>query len=257
MAKKVFGTYPDVGGNPSSSNGSDIGNGLKLYTGSYCSNLTLEPGDVIRKGGHSAIIWSVDGNIVKVGEVWGNPSKASNNCKISWGYFNASSGNTASTLLNNPTFVAKAPKDNGGTTLSGNTYRISNVGASTSSVQMCLNINGDNVTSLSNGINVTLWSSSPPQIIHVHQYKKTSAHEKRLTIFKYSHHHGSTTVPASHRNNFARYSSTFIPFAQTVAATEYIIALASAPFNDAENSQFFRPVLNVNENMVHPQITVF
>lgn len=87
MAKKVFGTYPDVSTNPGSSNGSDIGNGWKLYTGSYCSNLTLEPGDVIRKSGHSAIIWSVDGNTVKVGEVWGNPSNASNSCKIFFGVF--------------------------------------------------------------------------------------------------------------------------------------------------------------------------
>lgn len=121
MAKKVFGTYPDVSTNPGSSNGSDIGNGWKLYTGSYCSNLTLEPGDVIRKSGHSAIIWSVDGNTVKVGEVWGNPSNASNSCKISWGYFNSSSSNTATVLLNNPTFVAKSPKDDGRTIPSGNT----------------------------------------------------------------------------------------------------------------------------------------
>lgn len=154
LAYKVFGTYPNVGGSPSSSNGTDIGNGWKLYTGTYCSGLTLEPGDVIRKNGHSAIVWTVDGSTVKVGEVWGNPSNAANNCKIAWGYFNSSSSNTASVLLTNPTFVAKAPKDGGGTTTS-DTYKITNVGAS-----KCLNINGDNLTSLYNGINVTLWSDS-------------------------------------------------------------------------------------------------
>ena len=40
----------------------------------------------------------------------------------------------------------------------GNIYRVSNVGASTSTNQMCLNIHGSNLTSLYNGINVTLWS---------------------------------------------------------------------------------------------------
>lgn len=157
MAKKVFDTYPDVNSSPSSANGRDLGNGWKLYTGTYCSNLTLEPGDVIRKDGHTAIIWSVNGETVKVGEVWGDPGNAANNCKISWGYFNSSSAYTASVLLNNPTFVAKAPKDNSVVTppTPSNTYKITNVGAS-----KCLNIYGDGLTSLYNEINVTLWEDS-------------------------------------------------------------------------------------------------
>ena len=157
LAKKVFDSYPNVDGSPSSANGSDLDNGWKLYTGLYCASLTLEPGDVIRKNGHSAIIWSVNGETVKVGEVWGNPLNAANNCKISWGYFNADSSYTASVLLNNPTFVAKAPKDSSSVTppVSDNTYKITNVGAS-----KCLNIYGDGLTSLYNGINVTLWEDS-------------------------------------------------------------------------------------------------
>ncbi len=157
MAKKVFGSYPDVNGSPDPANGDDIGNGWKLYTGAHCANLTLEPGDVIRKTGHSAIIWSVDGQTVKVGEVWGNPTYAVDNCKIAWGYFNSKSSNTASVLLSNTTFVAKAPKDDSPTPppTPANTYKITNVGAS-----KCLNIHGDGLTSLSNSINVTLWSDS-------------------------------------------------------------------------------------------------
>ena len=77
--------------------------------------------------------------------------------------------------------------------------------------------------------------------------KNVSLH--RLTFFEYSLHHGNTTVPASPRNSSVRYCSTFIPFAQAVAAMEYIIALASAPFNDAENSQFLRPT--------HKDLTAF
>ena len=72
--------------------------------------------------------------------------------------------------------------------------------------------------------------------------KTVSLH--RLTVFEYSLHQGNTTVPASPRNSSVRYCTTFISFAQAVAATEYIIALASAPFTDAENSQFFRPTQN-------------
>ena len=51
----------------------------------------------------------------------------------------------------------------------------------------------------------------------------------RLTVFAYSLYHGITNVPGVLRKSSVRYSSTFISFAQAVALTKYIIALASAP----------------------------
>ena len=63
----------------------------------------------------------------------------------------------------------------------------------------------------------------------------------QLTVFAYSLYHGITNVPGRLRKSSVRYSSTFIPFAQAVAATEYIIALASAPFTEVENSQLRLP----------------
>lgn len=152
MASLVFGTYPNVTTSPASANGTDVGGGWGLYTGDKCRLLTLEPGDFIRKDGHSAIVHTVDNATIKVGEVWGNPSNPAYNCKISWGYFNGNSTNSASQILQTASYIVKAPKTGGNI---GNIYRITNVGAG-----KCLNISGDNITSLSNGMNVTLWSNS-------------------------------------------------------------------------------------------------
>lgn len=164
MAYRVFGHYPSVSGSYSTQyNGRDMGNGWKLYTSNYLSELSLEPGDLIRTSTHTAIVYSVNNGNVTVGEVWGNPSNASNNCKIAWGRFNGTSSDSHSTesyIKSIAAYIVKAPKDSGGDTPSpiGNTYRISNVGASTTSSRKCLNIHGSNLTSLYNGINVTLWS---------------------------------------------------------------------------------------------------
>lgn len=153
MSSLVFGTFPNVTTSPAASNGTDVGSGWKLYTDGYCESLTLEPGDFIRKNGHSAIVHTVSGSTVNVGEVWGAPSNPAYNCKIAWGFFNSSSANTAQVILQTATYIVKAPKTGGGGGAS--TYRITNVGAS-----KCLNISGSNVTVLSNGMNVTLWSNS-------------------------------------------------------------------------------------------------
>lgn len=217
MAYRVFGHYPDLGV-WTSTNGGSCKNGWRGYGAGYLSGLTLEPGDIIRKDGHSAIVHTVVGDTVQVAEVWGNPQNANYNCMIAWGYFNSNSANTASVILSTAEYIMKAPKTvgsaitvtfnaNGGTcstaskqVYTGNTYgdlpvptrsgfafagwwsdelerlatttvtateahtlwarwtkvyTVTNLGAS-----KCLNIYGDNLTSLSNGINVTLWSAS-------------------------------------------------------------------------------------------------
>jgi uncharacterized repeat protein (TIGR02543 family) len=216
MASLVFGSYPTITGN----NETDA-NGWRSFTN--FSGISLEPGDIIRKNGHSAIVHTVSTTSVKVAEVWGSPPNAADNCKIAWGNFNGSTSLTpASSILNGASYVQKAPKGtstkvtvtfdaNGGTcstaskqyikgsayaslptpTRSGYTfigwwpesdinsqeysplrkvsvgynhtlyaqwakkYKITNVGAS-----KCLNISGDNLTELGNGMNLTIWSDS-------------------------------------------------------------------------------------------------
>ncbi len=225
MAYRVFGHYPRVR-EYDSQNGGSCGNGWIIYYNAYIpSDLTLEPGDVIRMSGHSAIVHTVNGDEVKVAEVWGNPENENLTCQIRWGYWEGHSTITASYILANATYIVKAPKTaptpvtvsfgfrDGGVNPTvtrqvypGSTYgtvpypevehefetfigwwdhvldqikeydgdtvvtattdhtlyahwgfpiKLTNVGAN-----KCLNINGDNLTSLSNGINVTLWSDS-------------------------------------------------------------------------------------------------
>ena len=111
MAYRVFGSSPAVSTNPSSSNGGSLGNGWKLYTGDYCRNLTLEPGDIIRDPSHTAIVWKNESGVISVGEVWG-----SYGCKINWGSFNSSYATNVTsqqTLLSIATYIVKAPKDTG------------------------------------------------------------------------------------------------------------------------------------------------
>lgn len=48
---------------------------------SNLTSLTLEPGDVVRGSGHSAVIWSNTGAVVQVAECWGSAG-----CKIAFGY---------------------------------------------------------------------------------------------------------------------------------------------------------------------------
>lgn len=155
MAYRVFGSYPTISAMPPEYNGTEI-NGWKIYTSGHCNDLTIESGDIIRTGnantGHSAIVCDVDGNSLTVAEVWG-----SYGCKIAWGNYNGNSSNTVSHLKQTATFIAKAPKDGSSVTppALANTYKITNAGAS-----KCLNIHGDNLTSLYDKINVTLWSDS-------------------------------------------------------------------------------------------------
>lgn len=83
-------------------------------------------------------------------------------------HFSLSTTNNASGRYNNnPSEIdyiySSAP-------VTGSVYRISNVGASTTSSRKCLNIYGSNLTSLYNGINVTLWS------------KDTSSNEQKWEI---------------------------------------------------------------------------
>lgn len=219
MAYRVFGHYPDLSV-WTSTNGGSCKNGWRGYGAGYLSGLTLEPGDVIRKDDHSAIVHTVVGDAVQVAEVWGNPEDSNYNCMIAWGYFNSNSANTASVILSTADYIMKAPKTtgsaitvtlnaNGGTcameekevycgspygdlpvptrtgrtfmgwwdtstntecissttvaknsnhtlmAIWGKTYKLTNVASG-----KCLNINGDNLTSLTPWTNVTLWSDS-------------------------------------------------------------------------------------------------
>ncbi len=225
LASLVFGSYPNIIGKlGSASNGKDIGDGWKLYTSTYAKNISLAPGDIIRVEKdenlmHTAIVWSVNGDTIRVAESLGFYGS-----KINWGYFNGGNIKTVSALKPLLTYVIKAPKSttvskvkcwfdgNGGScnvssqyyikgsaygniptpnprsgyefigwwpekdinseeyTMTrivpigyehklyaqwGKKYKITNVGAG-----KCLNINGDNLTSLDNGRNVNLWSDT-------------------------------------------------------------------------------------------------
>lgn len=63
------------------------------YKGKKAKNLTLEPGDVVRMGGHSGVVWKISGGKVYLAQVWGNNgtgTKGSKNytkpkgCIIKW-----------------------------------------------------------------------------------------------------------------------------------------------------------------------------
>ncbi|MGN1048419.1 MAG: RICIN domain-containing protein [Eubacteriales bacterium] len=124
MAYRVFGSYP-VDNSSISLNGGHCGNGWVKYGRGYKASLTLEPGDIVRTGtsnsnGHSAIVWTAENGVFQVGEVWGNPSDASKNCKINWGNFNGSSDNRSiSEIVNEALYIMKAPK----------TFNIKNAGS--------------------------------------------------------------------------------------------------------------------------------
>ena len=97
MASVVFGTAFTHSTLTSYSNNTSItstaGN-WKIYKGTI-SNITLKPGDFLRKNGHSAMVWKVEGTDVYVIECWGSVG-----CKLAYGWFNGSSANRSmSTLL--------------------------------------------------------------------------------------------------------------------------------------------------------------
>ena len=160
LAYLVFGTRLSVGEINSTNDGCVVKDRWVIHR-SNLTSLTLEPGDIVRTGvsdsyGHSAIIRQVNSNgTFKVAECWGGDTYG---CKLAWNNYNgdATTYPNASALLGAARWVLKAPKDNSLThPTSMNTYKITNVGAS-----KCLNIYGDGLVSLYNGINVTLWSDS-------------------------------------------------------------------------------------------------
>lgn len=75
--------------------------GWTKITGSNAKSVTLEPGDIVRMGGHSGIVWKVDGDTVYLAQVfgnhqtgfdkYGNPQKNHGKyegCYIYWGKWN-------------------------------------------------------------------------------------------------------------------------------------------------------------------------
>lgn len=124
MARRVFGSYP-VDNSSISLNGGHCGNGWLKYGKGYTASLTLEPGDIVRTGesnidGHSAIVWTAENDVFQVGEVWGNPTDTSKNCKINWGNYNGAYANRSiSKIVNEALYIMKAPK----------TFNIKNAGS--------------------------------------------------------------------------------------------------------------------------------
>lgn len=76
---------------------------------SNLTSITLEPGDIIRSMGHSAVVRENLGSTVKVVE-----SLGSCQCEMGWGYFNAKNSNPYSSeyILSQAEYIAKAPKTN-------------------------------------------------------------------------------------------------------------------------------------------------
>jgi len=109
MAKRVFGTYPDVLSTATSYDQ----DGWLMYHRNYAgfSGITLEPGDFIRCNGHTAIVWKVENENVYVAECWGGV-----NCKIHWGTFSCGclgvTTQTESQLKAHVNYIIKAPKTN-------------------------------------------------------------------------------------------------------------------------------------------------
>lgn len=80
LAVDVFGSYPAK--NIAYATEGEISNGWTAIRNA--SNVTLEPGDIIRadNDSHSAMIWKIEGNYVYVGQCWG-----SSNNMLNWGAF--------------------------------------------------------------------------------------------------------------------------------------------------------------------------
>lgn len=219
MAKVLFGKIINYGNVCAALNGQSLEDGWMLYQNNY-SSISLEPGDIIRKGddstGHSAVVWKVENGLLYFVECLGNM-----NNQLHWGGFNNSDVGTSEEYIKSiAVYIIKAPKTSGTTvtvtfnpgvgtcsttgkqvetgglygifpvptraghtfmgwwntsantecissttvtatvnhTLTaiwGKTYKLTNVGAG-----KCLNINGSNLTALSDSTNVTLWSDS-------------------------------------------------------------------------------------------------
>ena len=101
----------------SAADGTALTGGWKIFK-SNLSSVTIEPGDIIRTNGHSAMVHNVnsDGTFT-VTECWGSKDYG---CPIKWGNFNGRTANKyISTVLSAAIYVLKAPK----------TYKIKNVGS--------------------------------------------------------------------------------------------------------------------------------
>ena len=115
MAYRVFGTYPRSGADKYNYNGYTDSNGWVYYSKENAAGISLAPGDIIRKNGHSAIVHTVTRNsetgsaTVNVAEVWGGI-----NCKINWGSFNGGVTNESSLTAagSGLQYIIKAPKSN-------------------------------------------------------------------------------------------------------------------------------------------------
>lgn len=119
MAYRVFGTYPTASTKYANYNGYTDNNGWIYYTNENAAGISLAPGDIIRKNGHSAIVHTVTRNsetgsaTVNVAEVWGGI-----NCEINWGSFNDGviNGVTNESSLtaagSGLEYIIKAPKSN-------------------------------------------------------------------------------------------------------------------------------------------------
>ena len=121
MAYRVFGTYPRSGADKNNYNGYTDSNGWVYYSKENAAGISLAPGDIIRKNGHSAIVHTVTRNsetgaaTVSVAEVWGGVK-----CKINWGSFNDGvvNGVTDESALtavgSGLQYIIKAPKNSSG-----------------------------------------------------------------------------------------------------------------------------------------------
>lgn len=107
MANLTFNSFPNV--TTSTTSYTDkAGWNLYLNGSSEYSHITLEPGDLIRCSGHTAIVWKVTNNMVYVAEVWGGV-----NCDINWDRYNCGCGVntiTVNQIKNHATYIVKAPK---------------------------------------------------------------------------------------------------------------------------------------------------
>ena len=92
MAYAVFGSKPSTS------------NGWEYYTGNNAKEVTLEPGDIVRYNGHSAMVWYTQGDTLYVAEAnwWDNQKRW---CQVHFGV----SWYSVSQVKNNITYVWKHP----------------------------------------------------------------------------------------------------------------------------------------------------
>lgn len=113
LAKVIFGDNLNCATLDKATNGTTLGSGWKIYKATY-SNISLEPGDIIRTDGtkaseHAAMVSKVEDNgTVYVTELW-----SSQGCIIKWNqYYNGNEANKyESNIKNIASYILKAPKN--------------------------------------------------------------------------------------------------------------------------------------------------